>query len=53
MQVSDTVVVAEGGKPAEVATNQCPKNWEKVSYTLNVGHGGMEGCVCDCVCVCV
>lgn len=36
MQIADTVVVAEG-KGAENATLSCPKTWEKVSYTLNVG----------------
>lgn len=43
LQVADTVVVAESGKVPEVATNTCPKNWEKISYTLNVGPGCVAG----------
>lgn len=33
-QIADTVIVQEGGKAPEVVTNQCPKHWDKISYTL-------------------
>lgn len=34
-QIADTVVVAERGKPPEVATALCLRSWEKISYILN------------------
>ncbi|KAL6764928.1 global transcription factor [Haematococcus lacustris] len=34
MQLSDTVVIGEGGKAPEVATQACSKAWDKVSYML-------------------
>jgi len=34
IQVADTIIVGDKGKAAEVATSQCPRSWDKVSYTL-------------------
>eukprot|EP00798_Chlamydomonas_sp_ICE-L_P025578 gene25578-11229_t len=36
IQIADTVVVMAGGKPPEVATSSCPRNWDKISYTLKM-----------------
>lgn len=34
LQIADTVLVKSNGVAPEVLTSQCPKDWDKVSYTL-------------------
>ncbi|KAG2482945.1 hypothetical protein HYH03_018170 [Edaphochlamys debaryana] len=45
LQIADTVIVVEGGKPNEVATASAPKNYEKVTYTIQDEEeaGGPDG----------
>lgn len=36
VQIADTVIVVDGERPKEVATSSAPKNYEKVTYTIQV-----------------
>lgn len=51
MQVADTIVVVDGDRPNEVATQSAPKNFDKVTYTIQVSYSfrrefGMVFLVC-------